>query len=43
LVLESDFDLKDFHDVVLNHGGLPLILLEDVVNRYIDRAAGLVG
>ena len=43
LVLESDFDLKDFHDVVLNHGGLPLILLEDVVNGYIDRAAGLVG
>jgi uncharacterized protein (DUF885 family) len=43
MVLWDDFNLKDFHDVVLNHGGLPLTLLEDVVNRYIDRAVGLVG
>ena len=43
MVLGDDFNLKDFHDVVLNHGGLPLTLLEDVVNRYIDRAVGLVG
>ncbi len=42
-VLGDDFDLKDFHDVVLNHGGLPLTLLEGVVNDYIDRKAGLLG
>jgi uncharacterized protein (DUF885 family) len=39
--LGADFDLKDFHDVIINNGGLPLDLLEDVVNDYVDRAAGI--
>jgi len=39
--LGDAFNLKDFHDVVINSGGLPLTLLGDVVNRYIDRTAGL--
>jgi uncharacterized protein (DUF885 family) len=39
--LGADFDLKDFHDVIINNGGLPLDLLEDVVNEYVDRAAGI--
>jgi len=40
--LGEDFDLKAFHDVIINHGGLPLTLLTQVVNAYIDRTAGLV-
>ncbi len=40
-VLGEQFDLKQFHDVIINNGGLPLILLEKVVNDYIDEAAGL--
>jgi uncharacterized protein (DUF885 family) len=39
--LGEDFDIKAFHDVIINHGGLPLALLEEVVNHYIDQAAGL--
>lgn len=39
--LGDDFDHKAFHDEVINHGGLPLSLLVEVVNNYIDRTAGL--
>ena len=39
--LGEDFDLKAFHDVVINNGSLPLSMLESVVNDYIDRTAGL--
>ncbi len=39
--LGPDFLLKDFHDVVIDNGGLPLSLLERVVNDYVDRQAGL--
>jgi uncharacterized protein (DUF885 family) len=39
--LGEKFDLKDFHDELINNGGLPLTLLERVVNDYVDRAAGL--
>jgi len=40
-ILGENFNLKDFHDVVINNGGLPLVLLEEAVNDYIDRIAGL--
>jgi uncharacterized protein (DUF885 family) len=40
--LGEAFDIKTFHDVIISHGGLPLGLLEKVVNHYIDQAAGLV-
>lgn len=40
-VLGEAFDLQDFHEVLLGSGGLPLALLEEVVDAYIDRAAGL--
>jgi uncharacterized protein (DUF885 family) len=40
-ILGESFDIKAFHDVVINNGGLPLPLLVEVVHRYIDRAAGL--
>ncbi|GLX82169.1 DUF885 domain-containing protein [Thalassotalea eurytherma] len=29
------YDIKTFHDVVLNNGAIPLDVLEDVVNHYI--------
>lgn len=40
-VLGEAFDLQAFHDVLLGSGGLPLALLEGVVDDYIDQAAGL--
>jgi uncharacterized protein (DUF885 family) len=33
--LGAAFDVRDFHDVVLRNGRLPLDLLEDQVNEYI--------
>ena len=30
----SRFDIKDFHDVVLGGGSLPLTVLDDVVSRW---------
>ena len=33
--LGPKFDLRDFHDVVLKNGALPLEILEQVVNDYI--------
>jgi uncharacterized protein (DUF885 family) len=33
--LESKFDIRQFHDVVLTHGALPLDLLEEQVERWI--------
>jgi len=35
------FSLPEFHDVIIKNGGLPLTLLETVVNDYVDRAAGI--
>ena len=33
--LGAKFDIRDFHDVVLKGGGLPLELLEEQVQAYI--------
>ncbi|GIU11433.1 DUF885 domain-containing protein [Shewanella glacialipiscicola] len=35
LALGTQFDLKDFHDVVLKNGAVPLDILETLVERYI--------
>ncbi|NLN69656.1 MAG: DUF885 domain-containing protein [Chloroflexi bacterium] len=40
--LGDDFDLKAFHDVIINQGGLPLSLLREAVNDFIDQTAGLI-
>lgn len=34
--LGDKFDLRDFHDVVLKNGAVPMDILEQLVNRYID-------
>jgi uncharacterized protein (DUF885 family) len=35
-VLGDRFDLRDFHDVLLSNGALPIAMLEAVVERWID-------
>ena len=34
--LGDDFDIRDFHDVVLKNGAVPLDILEQIVNGYIE-------
>ena len=34
--LGDRFDLREFHDVVLGNGALPLAMLESTVNRYVE-------
>ncbi len=38
--LGSRFDLKQFHDVVLEHGAVPLNTLEGIVARWIRKQTG---
>ncbi len=38
--LGSKFNLKDFHAVVLENGGVPLTSLEDLVNQWIAKTKG---
>ena len=33
--LGDDFDIRDFHDVVVGNGAMPMPVLEEVVNDYI--------
>lgn len=37
LALGDKFDLRDFHDVVLKNGAVPLDILDKLVNRYIEQ------
>ena len=36
--LGADFDIREFHDAVLLTGGVPLVLLEAEIDRYIEQA-----
>ncbi|NJY62927.1 DUF885 domain-containing protein [Salinimicrobium sp. CDJ15-81-2] len=38
--LGENFDLKEFHDVVLTNGALPLNILEDLVDEWIQTRKG---
>ena len=34
--LGEDFNLPDFHDVVLKNGAVPLDILEELIDTYIE-------
>ena len=36
--LGDKFDIRDFHDVVLKNGAVPLDILEDIIDDYIESA-----
>ena len=36
--LGADFDLKDFHRALLVNGSVPLVYLDEIVDRYIANA-----
>lgn len=38
--LGDDFDIKEFHNAILINGEIPLFLLEETVNEYIDNKLG---
>ena len=38
--LGSKFDPREFHDVVLRNGAIPLEILEEQVNDYVSRKKG---
>ena len=41
--LGDQFDMREFHNVVLTNGSVPLDILEDLVRRYIaEEKAGLI-
>jgi uncharacterized protein (DUF885 family) len=35
--LGAKFDQREFHDTVLKNGGLPLEILEEQINDYIQK------
>ena len=35
--LGEKFDIREFHNVVLTNGSMPLYLLEELVRQYIER------
>ena len=37
--LGDDFDIREFHDAVLEQGGLPLDVLRAQIEKYIKRSA----
>ncbi len=42
-ILGDRFDLREFHDILLRNGALPIAMLEAVVERYIDEKLAAEG
>ena len=40
--LAAEFDIREFHDAVLKNGAVPLDILEQQVDRYIDQQSNRV-
>lgn len=40
--LRSNFDLRDFHDLLLENGSVPLFVLEEMVDTYIVANGGVL-
>jgi uncharacterized protein (DUF885 family) len=38
--LGDDFDIREFHNVVLTSGSVPLTILEEIVRKYVARKGG---
>ena len=36
--LGEKFDLRDFHSIVLDHGIVPLFVLEDLIDQWIEES-----
>ena len=36
--LGNEFNIKDFHSAVLDHGNPPLFIVEEMVNKMIEDA-----
>jgi uncharacterized protein (DUF885 family) len=34
--LGDDFDIREFHNIVLENGSMPLSILEQVINGWIE-------
>ncbi len=41
--LGEEFDVRAFHDVILLNGPVPLPVLDDLVNAWIERTPNLEG
>ena len=39
--LGEKFDLRDFHSIVLDHGIVPLFVLEDLINQWIEESLSI--
>ena len=38
--LGDKFDIRQFHDVILMNGAVPLTVLEELVDKYIEKTKG---
>ena len=38
LAVDSNFNIKDFHSTVLDHGNPPLFIVEELVDKMIEEA-----